>query len=131
MYQIASASYSPLERMAGSYQSNTSYNISAPSRDISYLISQEAPTMQPQSSYGTLNLQRELYADSYQPSKKVTQTYYTSIDEFLNPDRQLTTFIGEAEQIRPFVEETFEKLMDMPFPDDMSGVSVSAKSYRS
>lgn len=49
----------------------------------------------------------------------ITQTYVFEPNLFLKPCRELTQFIGSAEEVRPFVEQAFEKLTGRKFPADI------------
>jgi hypothetical protein len=42
-----------------------------------------------------------------------------SADEFLDPFRPPTPFVGDAETVRPFVEEAFKQLMGTELPRDI------------
>jgi hypothetical protein len=46
------------------------------------------------------------------------QEYHFQPDNFLKPGRG-TKFIGRAEEIKEEIEETFEKIFSLPFPDDI------------
>lgn len=57
------------------------------------------------------------YSNDY--SQKVTQTYSFSTDNFLNLFRTQSIFVGDASQVKEFVEEAFEKMMGRKFPENI------------
>ena len=52
---------------------------------------------------------------NYEDKPKTTYTH-TTVNDFLNPDRPLTQFIGKSEEIKPFIEEAFEKTTGKKLP---------------
>lgn len=51
--------------------------------------------------------------------------YHFSPDDFLKPGRE-GIFVGQAEQIRPYIEQAFEHIFHTPFPADIK-VSICAE----
>lgn len=51
----------------------------------------------------------------YETKPKTTYTH-ASVNDFLNPDRPLTQFIGKSEEIKPFIEQAFEKTTGKKLP---------------
>jgi hypothetical protein len=49
-----------------------------------------------------------------------TQVLYHSPDAFLNPDRPRAQFIGDAEQIKDYMNETFRLLLGKDLPDNLA-----------
>lgn len=49
-------------------------------------------------------------------SKPTTTYSHTSVNDFLNPDRPLTQFIGKSEEIKHYIEEAFEKTTGKKLP---------------
>jgi hypothetical protein len=120
-----SASYSSLENIVGSYRGG------AGREHASYMIAAEAvQQFNPIARYDFDNVKKEIYSDGYRSHKRVTQTYYSGVDDFLNPQRPKTVFIGEASAVKEFVEEAFSKLTGREFPDDVVIRVVSEEEMR-
>ena len=122
----ANISYSSrLEGMLSSYTAQPTY--AAASSGLDYMLAAEPSSFNPQiHMYDFADVRNEVYADSYRPAKRVSETYSHSVDHFLNPQRTRTAFIGKASEVKEFVEEAFEKLTGREFPDDIQVNIVSA-----
>ncbi len=123
-----------LEELAGSslgYHSlprhlsegNIAYSAGAPTSpdQIAGIFRQETPLYGRQSQYrqeGAAELMADLKAE-----------YNFLPDNFLIPGRE-GKFVGEAEEIRGFTEEAFEKLFGEKFPDDIKVSVLKAESFR-
>ena len=105
------SSYSGLEQ-AVSYSGGSKNN-------VSYMASAVA---QPVQMYEGNHSGFNSYSNSYKSkiNNNVTMTMERGVDDFLNPNRQLTAFIGDAAQIREFAEEAFFKTTGMEFPNDIA-----------
>lgn len=60
----------------------------------------------------------------------INKEYIFIPSDFLLPKRVSQPFIGQAEEIRPLVEETFQKVMDIPLPEDFTITLLSEKEFR-
>ncbi|MEE9525732.1 MAG: hypothetical protein V3V78_03965 [Candidatus Woesearchaeota archaeon] len=65
------------------------------------------------------NTKNEVYEDTYREFKRVSQTYSRVVDDFLNPQRSMSAFVGESAEIKDFVEDAFFKVTGRSFPDDV------------
>lgn len=94
-----------LDSLVGSY-STSDYSGGSPASGIDYMIAAEPIQISsPQPIYDLDNIQKEVYSDNYKATgsvKRVTQTYYSSVDNFLVPARPLTAFIGKEHP--PFLD---------------------------
>jgi hypothetical protein len=50
----------------------------------------------------------------------VSESYSHTIDDFLNPQRPASVFIGESSQIKDLAQEAFKALLGTDFPDDIA-----------
>ena len=127
--------YSRLESMAStavSYSSsgNTAYSASAPINSNNYV----SPTPQPAVSafnYNALAIAPRAY-NHLEPRYQLftPQPEYSFIpDNFLKPGKG-SKFVGKAEEVREFVEETFEKMFDTSFPDDIKISVLNGDKFR-
>ena len=124
-----SCSYSGLERAVSSYNASSSPSYSAgsgyaDSGSLSYLVESTAVNAPlkniaaydfdvKKDNYGGISL------ESYNAKKSVTKTYSHVSDNFLMPNRPQSAFIGDAAEIKEFVEEAFRATMGREFPDDI------------
>lgn len=110
--------YSP----AGS-TSNISYNktsSSYSSGDISYMVADVASHQSSSGFYSGSDSDNKGYnSNGYQSSTPVTKTYTHIPDTFLAPNRPKTAFIGDASEIKEFIEEAFTLTTNKPFPKDV------------
>ncbi len=60
----------------------------------------------------------------------INKEYVFIPTDFLLPRRASQPFIGQAEEIRPLVEETFQKVMNFPLPEDFAVTILSEKEFR-
>jgi len=100
---------SQLEYMASEAPTN-SYSTST-----SYTGSHASASYNPQST-GTYSQQS---GEHYLMPHNEMQMAAFSADEFLDPFRPRTPFVGKAEEIAPYVEEAFERLMGSKLPHDI------------
>ena len=132
MYQMSRqyspvSNYSKLESLA-----NTAYSISSPSTQeytsFSSLFSSSIPTFDyTGGSYFVDNLYQNndtLY-NLFTPQKE----YHFSPDNFLKPGKE-GIFVGEAEEIKGYIEETFEKIFSQQFPSDIKISICNHKEFR-
>ena len=100
--------------------STSSYNdgMFIPSRDISFQYSIEKEKLLPYS------LQQENYI--FHTPK---QEYLFVPENFLKPGKE-GIFVGKAEEIREFVEETFEKIFQLPFPNTIKMIILNREEFR-
>ncbi len=89
--------------MSSGYSSNSNYNQGL---DEIIMTSQEVPAIKIQNSNYSGYL------------SKPTKEYFV-VDNFLNPLRPETQFIGTADQVKEFVEQTFELVTQERFPDNI------------
>ena len=120
-----SSSYSSLENIVSSYKGNSH------SENASYMIAEAVQQFAPAKNYNFDSIKNEIYSDSFRQIKRVTETYSNCIDDFLNPQRPKTVFIGDSSEIKEFVEETFLKLTGKEFPDDVAIRIIDAKEMQS
>ena len=59
------------------------------------------------------------YSMQQQINPVITKTYLSEPNIFLSPFRNLSQFVGSAEEVKPFVEQAFEKLTGKTFPSDV------------
>ncbi len=105
---------------ARSFSSQPAYaTISLPaSPSFSYHIPPAGPTVSyPQSALGPYTI--------FHPQTE----YHFMPEQFLKPGKE-GIFVGEAAQLRPFVEETFQKLFQQPFPVDIKISICNQKQFR-
>ncbi len=125
-----------LENVVNSYNSSTSipqnYNSASLSEGIDYLVEAEArQVFEPRKEYkGLEEVKKEVYADSYRSKKRVTESYSHVMDDFLNPERGFSAFVGDTEELKSLVEETFLKLTGKDFPDDVQLNLVDGKEMK-
>lgn len=60
----------------------------------------------------------------------INKEYVFIPSDFLLPKRVSRPFIGQAEEIRPLVEETFQKVMELPLPEDFTITILQEKEFR-
>ncbi|MBW2995994.1 hypothetical protein KY332_01705 [Candidatus Woesearchaeota archaeon] len=109
----SSGAYSSLENIVGNYNGGSG------GRGIDYMIAAEpVKQFEPRADYFD-DVKKEVYSDNYKSVKRVSETYSHSISHFLNPVRPLSVFVGEAKEIKGFVEEAFKALTGQEFPDDI------------
>lgn len=78
--------------------------------------------------YEGSNNKKDIYQTAvYTIKQSLTQTYSHVTDDFLNLDRPKTIFVGDASEIKEFVEEAFMLTAGSPFPDDVRIAVVSEK----
>jgi len=116
-YAPRPTNYSSLESMVGSEK-------------VSYMAAEAAPQQNFRPDYDFSGIKKELYANTYASTTSnvsVVGTNYTSIDSFLDPSRPKTVFVGEAKDVKEFVEDAFFKMTGKQFPDDVVMRVVSEK----
>jgi hypothetical protein len=125
------ASKSGLESIVGNYNRGSSYNCGHSANDASYMKAADS-FMQPakSSAYDLNPIKKEVYADKDRGIKRVSETYSSSMDDFLNPQRTKTVFIGSAAEVKEFVEDAFFKLTGREFPDDIAVRIVDADEMK-
>ena len=128
MYQTSQ--YSGLESIASSYSPQPSvqpfYSTSA---QQTYTIT---PTFTPTiSTFSTHYHQPPSYTIPQATYQLITphKEYHFQPDNFLKP-RNNPIFIKKANQIKPFVEETFQKMFNQPFPNDVAISILDEKEFR-
>ncbi|MBW2978238.1 hypothetical protein KY331_05310 [Candidatus Woesearchaeota archaeon] len=120
----SSGGYSGLENAVASYSSSSA---SYSSGDISYMVSESA-SPQSRMFYDGNDGNRDIYkAAKYRIKQSLTQTYSHVTDDFLNLNRPKTVFVGDAAEIKEFVEEAFMLTTGKPFPDDVRIAVVSGE----
>jgi len=122
-YSCSAGSYSALENAVASYSSGSaSYNSGSTSDyggDISYMV---ADVAMPQNKvfYSSGSGNRDIYKTvCYGNNRSVTRTYYSTPSSFLNPNRPKTAFVGNASEIKEFVEQAFTLTTGKSFPNDV------------
>lgn len=89
--------YSPIERIANSYNIQHFSNAKIeykPNTKVSYDIP---------------------FSKNYEAKPSTTYTHI-SVNDFLNPDRPVTQFVGKSEEIKHYIEEAFEKTTGEKLP---------------
>src|SRR3989339_1467365 len=135
MYQSSQVSFcmycgnnasSALERMvrphSEDYQRTFHYEAAAPSvvpiiysspvtsRSFSYLHSLEL-------SNNYQNKTTTMLEDFFKT--RINTEYSFFPDDFLKPDRNSQTFVGQAEEVKSYVEDIFQELTGKEFPEDI------------
>jgi hypothetical protein len=125
-----SCSYSSLESAVNSYSASGGSNYSSTcssygdSGNLSYLVESaavNAPTRNiaaydldiKKDNYGGISL------NNYSAKKSVTTSYSHVTDDFLNPNRPKSVFVGDANEIKEFVEEAFLAVTGRELPNDI------------
>ena len=140
-YVLPVPQYSGLERIA--HQGNITYSIAAPSPQqsygFSYPFSVSSQNLQKLFAYDSLRSATSSAVKSYlleaPTSSAFSQRntnhreYHFQPDEFLKPGKG-GKFVGKAEEIREFVEEAFEKMFNVKFPDDIKISVCSEQQFR-
>jgi hypothetical protein len=128
MYQTSQ--YSGLESIASSYSPQPFYSAAS--------MPQQTYTITPSFTPSTLTTHTQT---SYNPLPSYTipqatyqlitphKEYHFQPDNFLKP-RKNAIFVNQANQIKPFVEETFEKMFNQPFPNDVAISILNEKEFR-
>jgi hypothetical protein len=118
--------YSSLESAVNSYSASSapSYSITSAYEDkgnISYLIESSIPAPLARLSFYDTGNQKSKYCavGNYNVRSSVTKTYTHMPDGFLMPNRPKTAFIGDAKEVKEFVEEAFLTTTGREFPDDI------------
>ncbi|MBM3199552.1 hypothetical protein FJZ53_01355 [Candidatus Woesearchaeota archaeon] len=91
--------YSPIEKMVKSYSFHNMKNAK-----IEY------------KSDVKLEYNLMLAKKEYDASKPSTTYTHISVNDFLNPDRPITQFIGKSEEVKHYIEEAFEKTAGEKLP---------------
>ena len=122
-YSQSNGRYSALEKTVASYNVNSDYS------NTSYMATDVSSQIQ---IYENNNFGFNSYDKSYKTKqqKNITTTPIHIVDDFLNPRRPLTSFVGNAKDIQEFAEETFEKTTGIEFPDDIIVKVLAAKHFR-
>ena len=101
------SSSQPFYSMAALPSSSYNDGMFIPSRDIPF-------------SYQATDISSHVY--SHNQANYVFHTpqaeYHFAPDNFLKPGKE-GIFVGQAEEVREFVEETFEKIFHQPFPNNI------------
>ncbi len=124
-----SCSYSSLESTVNSYHASSSPSYSTSSSygdsgNLSYLVEAAAVNAPLQhiaaydfdvkkDNYGGISL------ETYNAKKSITTTYSHVTDDFLNPNRPRSVFVGDAAEIKEFIEDAFFATTGREFPKDI------------
>ncbi|MBW2966018.1 hypothetical protein KY342_02865 [Candidatus Woesearchaeota archaeon] len=106
---------------APSYSSGSSY---ADSNSLSYLVEAAAITnpLKNIAKYD-FNVKKDNYGgislENYNAKKSITSTYSHIHDNFLMPNRPKSIFVGDAAEIKEFIEDAFKTTIGREFPDDI------------
>ena len=101
---------------------NTFYSTSSPIHDDMFVPS-------PVYSSSTEFLTSQIYDPQQNYNlMKVEQNYSFQPSDFLKPGKG-SKFVGEAKDVQEFVEETFEKMFDNPFPDNIKVSVVNREKF--
>ncbi len=68
-------------------------------------------------------------AKEYARFQTVHTEYHFIPDNFIRPGKE-GVFIGDAEQIKPFVEETFQQMFNLPFPNHINVSILNQKEFQ-
>jgi hypothetical protein len=122
-----SCGYSGLESAVSSYSASScpSYSSSSTYEDsLSYLVEASAVNapLQHIAAYD-FDIKKDNYGgillSNYNAKRSITTTYSHVSDDFLNPDRPKSVFVGDAREVKEFVEEAFLAVTGREFPDDI------------
>lgn len=136
MYQRSQ--YSGLEYIA---RSSLTYNSPTPTfysmtatKSSSYNDGMFIPFSDTLFSYSAMERERSVSLSySVQQEKYIFLTvqpeYHFVPDNFLKPGKE-GIFVGKAEEVREFVEETFEKIFQQPFPNNIKMSVLNQEEFR-
>lgn len=120
-YQPSSPGFSDrADYSSGSRLEYIAENSSAPVSSQSYHI----PFFAPQVNYSHQEKQNQLYDQSLSNQESIFRHQQMQMEYFFQPDNFLkpgkfSSFVGKAEEVKEFVEETFQKMFDAEFPNDI------------
>lgn len=122
------SSYSSLESAVNySASSGPSYSVSSSyenSSNLSYMIEQAAVAAPVQNIAAyDLDIKKDGYGgisvNTYNAKRSLTSSYSHVTDDFLNPNRPRSVFVGDAAEIKEFIEEAFTATTGREFPKDI------------
>jgi len=93
--------YSPIEQLANSYQIQNFKNAKIEYKSESKI------------DYNLISPTKD-----YEQTKETISTEIV-VNDFLNPDRPITRFIGKSEEIKHLIEEAFKKTTGKPLPQNI------------
>ncbi len=105
---------------------------SVPQSNVYHSIASEYASFEP---LQLKEYQTETFIPTYQLSNLVYQlfkpekTYSFFPDNFLVPGKE-EKFVGKASEVKEFVKETFRKMFDLPFPNDIKISILEAPDFR-
>jgi hypothetical protein len=136
-YSLVSSTPSRLERIASP---SASYNLTKVG-SVAYSAAASTPQQSYSSpqrlfqpailsfNYESVESQTYSHNDPTYDLMQTHQEYHFQPDNFLKPGTG-SKFVGEAEEVREFVEETFEKMFNQPFPTDIKISVLNEKKFR-
>ena len=125
-YSPSKGGYSALEKTVASYSGSSSNY----SNNVSYMASEAiSPVQVYDNNFAGLNPYSKPY-ETKKRQKNITETPIRVVDDFLNPARPKTVFVGNASEIKEFAEEAFRKTTGWQFPDDVIVRVLPAKYFR-
>jgi hypothetical protein len=135
-----SCSYSSLESTVNSYHASSgpSYSMTSSyeSKDnLSYLVEAAAVNspLKGIASYD-FDVKKDNYGgislETYNAKKSITTSYSHVTDDFLNPNRPRSTFVGDAAEIKEFIEQAFFSTTGREFPKDIVVHIVDEKTMK-
>ncbi len=119
--------YNPLEIIAQSYRPQCS--ITAPTLTNDYTLTDFTLTQSPTHLYETITPQPYCTQQSQYISFTPQPEYSFQPDSFLKPTK-LGKFVGKAEEIKHFIEQTFQQIFNQPFPDDIKVSVLDEQQFR-
>lgn len=130
---------SPLEYLASSVQYSIRNSHGEDSANLSFQPSyQVALRSASPALYGgsvIYSVSSEFTPQRYNSAKEYTrfQTIHTEYhflpDNFIRPGKE-GAFIADAEEIRPFIEQTFQNMFNLPFPNNINVRILNEKEFR-
>lgn len=141
MYQMPQQSYASLPQSRGySHLEAITYSSSSDGGQVAYSIAATSssflgyalsfPLLKPFEGYHS-----PASWQSYQQSPEqyhfpaLQQEYHFTPDHFLKPGKE-GKFVGQAEEIREFIEEAFEQVFHIPFPEDIKMSVCDQEQFR-
>jgi len=120
------ATSSPNYSIASSYESknNLSYLVEAAAINAPLKNIAEYDFNVKKDNYGGISL------ENYNAKKSITSSYSHVSDNFLIPNRPQSIFVGDAAEIKEFIEEAFQATLGREFPDDIIVHVVDEKTMK-
>ncbi len=139
MYQMPQQSYASMPPSRGyshleaitysssSSEGNVAYAMVAPSSFLGYSLF--LPLLKPSEYHHTSSWQGYQHPEKQYNFPVLHPEYHFTPHSFLKPGKE-GKFVGQAEEIRGFIEETFEQVFQTPFPEDIKISVCNSEQFR-